>query len=324
MASAQPESGPQAEPIAIPTTKAKLGSPFLRAYPTVLAQYGLPRESFLTFLDDLNRVAVVNPPVQILGLTGQVLSFVPLQTAQIAGSAVKTAADLATYGISKGLTELCLREANREIFEPRGLKVGITKLDALAKIAGMPVLNARGQLDKTAQLLAPLEDLSEVESLSAQERRLRALEAWIEPLDLALLPEIKVPSDTLGRISAAMSERQRQKEAKGLMKDRRKELKDYDNDSRKAQEDFDKDMRKLKREEDKIRMKNLGDSHKLERKLEKVEKEKEKARIDFEKEIRKVEKTRFKDDKEEKGMKRVLWLVIWNIDDSSSPRHEST
>ena len=43
--------------VAIPATSPKLGSPFLRAYPPALEQFGIPQDVFLDFLDGLNRVA---------------------------------------------------------------------------------------------------------------------------------------------------------------------------------------------------------------------------------------------------------------------------
>lgn len=306
------------KPIAIPATNAKLGSPFLRAYPPLLAQYGLAGEDFLTFLDDLNRVAVANPPVQILGLAGTILGFVPLHTAQLVGHVVKTAADVATYGISRGRTEHCLREANRDVFAPRGLKVEIAKLDALAKLAGIPILDAEsGNIDKKAPLLEPLEDAFELNSLGVQQRRLRALEPWIEPLELALLPDVNVPSGVLGRLSAAASERQRRKGEERLMKGRKKAFEGYNEDTNEAQEDYDKDMRKLERREAKARAKKGDDSEKLDKRLQKVERKREKAIEDYEKERDKVEKHRLKDDKEDKGIRKIMWLVIRNVGDPS-------
>lgn len=308
------------KPIAIPATNAKLGSPFLRAYAPVLAQYGLPSESFLSFIDELNRVVVASPPLKILGLAGTIVSFVPLHTAQMVGHAVSGAADLATYGLSKGRTEICLREANRDLFAPRGLKVEIAKLDALAKLAGMPILDAAsGKIDKKAPLLGPLEDISQLGSLGVQQRRLQALEPWIEPLSVSLLPQIETPSYILGKMSAGASERQRRKGEENLLRSRRKALEGYEESSRKAQEDYDKDMSKLDRKEAKAHAKKSDDPNKLDKRLQKVERKREKATREYEEEIEKLEKDRLKDDKEEKGVRKILWLVIRNVADPSGP-----
>lgn len=320
-----PPSAPLAKPIAIPATDGKLGSPFLRAYAPALERHGIPRETFLSFLDELNRSVVASPPLRVLGLAGTAVSFVPLHTAQVVGRAVGAAADLAAYGVSKGRAEACLRAANRELFGPRGLEVEIARLEALARLAGMPILDAEsGKVDKRAPLLGPLEDLAEVGELGVQERRLRALEQWIEPLDVSLLPQVEVPSGALEKVSAAASERQRRKEEEGLMKKRHKAFEGYEEGSQKARDDYDKDMRKLERKEAKALAKNSDDQRKLDKRLEKVEKKRGKVARGFEEEMGKVEKDRTKDDKEEKGVRKILWLVIRSVDGSSGPSFNSS
>lgn len=321
------------KPIAIPATSTKLGSPFMRAYPPHLENYGINRSHFLGFLDDLNRCAVASPPVQILGLAGNIVGFVPLQTAQIVGTSVNFAANVATYGVSKGRTEMCLRAANRELFAPRGLKVEIAKLDALAKIAGIPgVLDpVTGKLDKKASILAPLEESlreEEVEpavvaqSQSAQHRRLQALETWIAPLDLAPLPEIKQSDNMLGKLHTMASEKQRQKEEKKFLKDRDKYFKERekaDREAAKVDKEFEKDMAKLDKEERKVRRKEAGSSKKLEEELGKIEKERAKLVKEKGKEMRKIEKDKRKEDKEEGSLRKILWLIVRNIEDPSGP-----
>lgn len=320
------------KPIAIPATSTKLGSPFMRAYPPYLESYGINRSHFLGFLDDLNRCAVASPPVQILGLAGNIVSFVPLQTAQIVGASVNFAANVATYGVSKGRTEMCLRAANRELFAPRGLKVEISKLDALAKIAGIPgVLDpVTGKLDKKASILAPLEEslgdeengVAVAQSQSAQHRRLQALENWIAPLDLAPLPEIKQSDNMLGKLHTMASEKQRQKEEKKFLKDREKQSKELekgDREAAKVEKEFEKDMAKLNKEETKVREKERGSTKKLEQELGKIEKERAKLVKEREKEMGKIEKDKRKEDKEEGSLRKILWLIVRNIEDSSGP-----
>lgn len=332
------------KPIAIPATSTKLGSPFLRAYPPQLEEesYGINRAQFLGFLDDLNRCAVASPPVQILGLAGNIVGFVPLQTAQIVGASVNLAASVATYGVSKGRTEMCLRGANRELFAPRGLKVEIAKLDALAKIAGIPgVLDpVTGKLDKKASVLAPLEELEEEEeeeegslgegeggtmvapSQRAQRRRLQALESWIAPLDLAPLPEIKQSGNVLGKLHAMASERQRHKEEKKMLKGRDKHFKECekgDREAAKVEREFEKDMAKLDKEERKVRAKEAGSRKKLEEELGKIDKERAKLAKEREEEMEMIEKNKRKEDKEEGSLRKILWLIVRNIEDSSGP-----
>ena len=298
------------KPVAIPATNARLGSPFLRSYPPSLANYALPPEVFLRFLDNLNRVAVASPPLQVLGLAGTVTSFVPLATAQIVGNAVSFAAQAGTVAVSKGRTELYLREANKDIFGPRGLKAEIAKIDAIAKIAGIPILDAAGKIDKKSKLLDDI-DVQNTRNVSGQERRLMALSHWTAPLEVTPLPEIEQQKNPLSRLNQAASERQRRKGEEKLIEDREKAHKKMTKDGSKAEREYEKEMRKLEKEEEKVRRKE--DGRKLDKELEKIEKERRKAEREYEKETGKL----MKEDKEEKALRKILWLVIRNLEDDS-------
>ncbi|KAJ4258850.1 hypothetical protein NW762_007937 [Fusarium torreyae] len=321
----QDASLPSLKPIAIPATSSKLGSPFLRAFPPILEdRYNFPREVFLRFLDDLNRAAVASPPVQILGLAGGIVSMVPLGTAQIVGNSVNAAANLSTFAMSKSRSELCIRKANKELFMPRGLKLEFAKLDAVARCAQIPILNSEGKIEKNTMILGPLEDALEQSSMSAQQRRLQALEPWIAPLDLTPLPDLHVPDNFISKMHAATSERQRLKEEKKIEKDRVKAHKDWTKDSRKAQEDYEKEMRKIEKETLKVHKKCAKDPRELEKELKKLNKEREKCEKEYDKEMGKVDKDRQKDDKEEKGVRKVLWLLIRPLDDLSVEEQTNT
>lgn len=60
----------------------------------------------------------------------------------------------------------------------------------------------------------------------------------------------------------------------------------------------------------------------MRKKLEKVKKERSKAEKDYEKEMQKVQKDTVKDDKEHKGMRKVLWLIIRDLDAESGVERE--
>lgn len=303
------------KPIAIPATSSKLGSPFLRAFPPVLEErYGLPRQTFLRFLDDLNRATVASPPVQVLGLAGSIVSMVPLQTTQIIGTSVNAAAGLATFAVSKSRSELCIAKANQELFAPRGLRVELAKLDAVARCARMPILDSEGKIDKNASILSPLEDALDQSSMTAQQRRLQALEPWIEPLDLTPLPELHVPDNFMSKMHASTSERQRKKEEEKMAKHRAKAHEDWSKDLQKAEEDYEKDMRKIEKKTIKAHKKHAKDERDLEKKLGKLEQRKEKYEEDYQKDIAKANKDWRKDDKEEKSVRKVLWILIRSLD----------
>lgn len=295
--------------IAIPSTMPKLGSPFLRAYPPALDQYNISRELFLHFVDDLNRGIVASPPFQVLGLAGNIVSqTVPLATAQIVGGAVSAAATFGTVAVSKGRMEMFLRDSNRTIFNPRGLKVEIVKLQALATAAAMPILMENGKIDKKASLLAPIE--SDDVSVTGQQRRLNALKPWIAELDLEPLPELATPDNLLSKWSAGVSERQRRKGEEKMLKKRDHAYEKHAEKTAEADKEFRKEIRKLDKEEAKVRRKEEG--KKLEEELRKVQKERAKAQKEFDKKTREAEKDKRKDDKEEDQLHKILWLMISN------------
>ena len=74
---------------------------------------------------------------------------------------VNVAANAAAYGMSKGRSELLLRQANKEIFAPRGLRVAIVKLNVVARAAEIPILDDEGKIVKGASLLAPVDNPEE-------------------------------------------------------------------------------------------------------------------------------------------------------------------
>ncbi|CAH0051193.1 unnamed protein product [Clonostachys solani] len=292
--------------IAIPATTPKLGSPFLRAYPPSLGHLHISKDLFLGFIDQLNRASVASPPVQAVGLVGNLVGMVPFATAQIVGTAVNTAATLTTVVVSKGRTEMVLRQANHEIFRPRGLKAYIAKLDALARVAKIPILDVGGNIDSKSSILPPVQGMGD-SIIGMQERRIAALGPWIAPLDIESIPPVEKPTNPLSRMHAVVSERQRSREEEKLMKSRIKVTEDRSKDTAKAQDKYDKEMRKLL-----SKRKSHENLSKQTRKQEKIESK-------YQKKMGKVDRHRQKDDEEEKILRKLLFLVI--DDAESSPAH---
>jgi hypothetical protein len=212
--------------------------------------------------------------------------------------------------VSKGRTELYLRDANKNIFAPRGLKVDIAKVEAIAKLAGIPILDGLGKLDKNSKLLGDLE-VEELHTLSGQERRLSALGLWIAPLEVTPLPSIERQSNLMSRLNQEASERQRHKGEKKLIEDRAKGQEKANKEGNKAECEYAREMRKLDKEEQRVRKKE--DGHKLERELAKIEKHRRKAEKDYAKDSGKA----LEEDKEEKAMRKILWLVTRDLIDDS-------
>jgi hypothetical protein len=315
------------KPIAIPSTAPKYGSAFLRAYPPVLERYNLSAVDFLAFLDNLNRVMMKSPPLQVLSLAGGIVGFVPIHTAQLVGGAVQMVSDVAAGAMQRGMTEVALKRANTEIFGPRGLKVEVAKTEAVAKLTGMPnVLDVDGKLNKKAKLLIPLEADADVGEIDTAQRRLDSMRPWIAELQVIPSSDGELPTSTMARLGTKMVGRKRAKQEKKTLEDRGKAHTDYSKETRKAQEDFDKDMRKLDEDLDKdlrdierklaeaAQKSNHKDIAKLQDKREKVmakyDKQKSKIEREYQKEMDDVEADFRKDDKEEKTMRKLYWLII--------------
>lgn len=297
------------KPIAIPATNADLGSAFLRAYPPVLVNFDISRDVFLEFLDRLNRGIVASPPMRVLGFAADVVGFVPEPTAQIVSVAAGIGATIGTFAMSKIRGEVIIRQANKEIFFPKGLEVRIAKLKTVAKLANMPVLNDKGDVDKQSPILESLQalaDTNELTTISAQERRLRALETWISPLDVEELPAVANPASILSKVDVFVSETERKSAEKSMLKKRVRVTKKHEKESQKALSKYESS---LERFEEKERSVNAHGRH-ASRDMERLEDRRQKATLKYEKEVEKAHKHYQKKDKEERNIRRIYFLVI--------------
>jgi hypothetical protein len=303
------------QPVAIPATAATLGSPFLRAYPIELESYGIDAPTFLAFVDELNRLMVASPPVQAIGLAGDIVGLVPLVTAQIVGTALSTAAAATKYGMSKGLSAKFVRDSNNNIFAPHGLKANIVTLEVVAKTANVPILNDEGKIVKDAKILAPLEELNA--DFSGQQRRLLALAPWTSPLQILPSEHRIAPDNMFLKVHDFASKHQRTSEEKKILKRREKAVTDaprreekLHKDIEKLRKDFEKDMKKLEEEEDKIERKEAKKPAKMARELAKLEGEMGKVEGKYDDAMAKLQGKSMKKDKEEAAVRKVLWLLI--------------
>ncbi|ORY17944.1 hypothetical protein BCR34DRAFT_554544 [Clohesyomyces aquaticus] len=315
-------TAPLHQPITIPATSPSLGSPFLRAYPPSLSAFDIPPPTFLQFLDDLNRAIVVSPPLSVLGLAGELVGMVPLATAQIVGNSVSAAAKLGAHGISKGRCEMFIKESNQKLFAPRGLRVDIVKLEVVAKEAGIPILDQRGKIVKGTTLLRPVSGLEA--NVSAQQRRVEALGPWTSPLEVLPDEHREVPESMFGKIHAVTSERQRRKEESKILKKRPGGPKDVDKmreEEEKLQEKLDKDMREFADDEEKVRRKERKDLEKMESKLRKVGEKRDKRQREYDEDLERLYRKLgpSKKDKEEKALRKILWLLIRRENSNAPP-----
>ncbi|KAI0117804.1 hypothetical protein GGR51DRAFT_268324 [Nemania sp. FL0031] len=301
-------------PIVIPAVAASLGSPFLRAYPRSLQAFGISREDFLSMLDGLNRVTVQSPPLNALGVAGDVLGVVPLASAQTVGLVINTAAKIGTVALSKGATEAYLRKVNKETLAPRGLKMEIAKLEAMARVNKLPILDASGKIREDVKLLQPLLDEREIATMGRAERWLRALELWVEPLDVEALPPVNTDTNLWGRIHTSASERERKGAEKKILKDRNKAFEKHQKSVDQAEERRTRQLARLERMELKVRD---GHSHRVDSKLRRIDERREKTEMRHQDKIEKIAEDSMAKDKEARAMTKVLWLIIRNLNEDS-------
>jgi len=278
----------------------------------------------------LNSVSVASPPLQIIGLAGNLLGPFTAGASHIAAGAVAGAASLGTYAVSMSRTEMHMRAANRDLFGPRGVKAMITNLAALARISNIPILRPDGKIDKHIPLLRPVlsadpddpdaafyDYASASPTISAQQRRIEALQPYIADLRIFSPNAIGTanPSslggigDFYNSMSAKASERQRNKAENKLLKGRQKVADKMEDEENKLQREWDREMRKLTRDlEREIRRHGPGG-----RKAREAELKLRKKEMDFQEKLDKMERKVGKDDKEEEMLRKVHWLVIINI-----------
>lgn len=304
-----------AKPIAIPATSHSLGSPFLRAYPPGLGTYGISRATFLNFLDDLNRVAVVSPPLIMLSVACNAAGLVPEPTVQIVAFSTDLVNNAAMYAVSKGRMEMVLRKANKEIFRPHGLRAQVAKLEAVAYLAGMPILDSEKKVIKGSTILAPHGDIHEIHTLSGQQRRLKALEPWISPLDVQELPEIQERKNPVSKLSVSLSEWQREHGEKKLITGRKKAMDKQTADQQKAVKRLEKDFESILKVENQILEKTarLSDEDEL-----KLGKKRQKAVDRYDEALGKMAAKKDKKDKEEQGIRKIHFLLLSSADDDTS------
>lgn len=223
-------------PIAIPQTEHGLGNSFLRAWAPILQDQDITEAEFLEFIDHLNVVSTANPPLQVLDVVGGVIGLVPSLWVQLAGGLAQLAAKVGTVAVSKGRSDMYLKEVNEKMFKPRGLKVSIAKTDAMRYTLRIPTSNP---------ILAPLEGGNL--AISTAERALKAIHLYNTPLELNTLPPPTAQTTWLAKMSAKQVKKKEQKTEEKTIKKREKALKKIGKTERKAEKRARKQERKHER-----------------------------------------------------------------------------
>ena len=296
------------KPIAIPAVEAVSNAPFLRAYPPELESYNLPRGSFLTFLDNLNQVVATSAPLQVLDAAGGTLRRVPiLFPLHILGAAVSGLANLSHTGISKGRAERTLKQANKDIFGPRGLKVEIGKLDALAQISGIPILDTKGKATRlTAVAGAGLSALQPVttgewSNIDQVERQLKTFQPWIADLQIDPLPWTS--KSRLTRYNTVMKKRDN-KQQQHTTQERQRKLAALLNNYTTALRDIDAKEQQARN--------SIRDPEKLYAVLDGLAVDRDKMQKHFDGESMMVQEA-YATGEDESHLRKILWLIIRDV-----------
>lgn len=132
--------------------------------------------------------------------------------------------------MSKSRTDSSIKQANRDIFGPRGLRVEIAKLDALAHVAQFPMLDSQGKINQQAPLFLQLQYEASMASTVTDERqqqeidlqqRIRTLQPWIAELEFEVLPWSSKSKLTRFNASLKKYNEPRDEEKRGMgMRDR--------------------------------------------------------------------------------------------------------
>lgn len=285
-------------PIAIPQIGPGMGVPFARVYSSYLESIGISVSEFMDFIDDLNVAATASPPLQVLNLAGGIIGNVPHHWAVVAGNIMSTSAQLGTAAVSKGRTELYIRSMNEKLFNPRGLKVALASTEAMM---------VRCQIPPDTPLLAGADTDRKFE-----ERLLSVVSPYTAPITFTV-PKPTTQESSLDKWSAKQVDR----DIKSMDKKRAKEHEKEEKKNDKKRHEVDKEIAKLEKEisslEAKAHKRRSSDPGKIDKKLEREISKAEKKRDELEEKLDQPGKKGHKG-KEEKKSRKVLWILIENVD----------
>lgn len=346
------------------TFRGAFASPFVRAYPPVLADVGISQSAFLSFVDGVNEAFIGSPAFGATGVLGIVMQqFYGLPPVQFAGIGLSVASGFGSAAVSYGRTRAYFKAVNPHLFHPVGLHATVSKTKKMMAAIGVPEDHLK--LPPLGRGGAACTDPADWEQIVKEDepvmRRLRALSDYISPLDFDVPPSV-APDSLLKKMGDAKAKKALRKQHKKLMARRPKAYRTgYDpvwgQRSKKAQRKILKVERSIEKEEHKLEEK-LAKSHDDKRKAKATRKSHKKlARL--RRKIKRLEETDGSDSdsgssssssssedeklvkaerKEEKIAQKIYWIVIsqWDgeedgdgdtaddLDDDVEHEHEVT
>lgn len=309
------------ELVAIPQISNGIGVPYSRAYSPALQDHSISMSEFVEFIDNLNIVSTGSPPLKVIDAVGGILGVVPIHWFALAGGLTQALAKVGTAAVSKVRADRYMKRVNEEFFGPRRLRAEIVTVEALGAV-----------LELTKEQIAVQRLEGEDLGVGVLERRMRAVGPYISPTSFDV-PSPVAATTVLEKWCERQVRMDLAKREKKFMKGRRevveKEAGKGEKKGRKSEREYNKEMRKLDAEEDKINHKTDKDIMKAEKQkdvdkaerkrwkeMEKIESEREKVMQDTDRERRKEQERYEKEDKEIEASKKVLWILIQNLDES--------
>lgn len=205
-------------PVAIPQMNKGRGTPFQRLYAPELEGYNLSEQDFMDFIDTLNIVSAASPPFKILDIAGGVIGLVPYHWAQLASQIMKLTVMGGTAVVSKSRTDSFLNEANKQVFGPKGLRVGLITTDALMLAIGFP---RERQLTLPLKASVPLDQQPKFHT-----RLLEGLRGYVSDTYPTELAPKNTATNKIDKLSAGMVKRNMESIDKKLMKENKKQMED--------------------------------------------------------------------------------------------------
>jgi hypothetical protein len=228
--------------------------------------------------------------------------MVPHHWATIGGFAIQTSAQLGTAAVSKGRTEMYMKEMNEKFFVPRKLKIAIASGEAVGAVVGLP----RG-----GPILAPV--TGETMQIGTVERSLEVMKGYTANLDFNIPPPAE-QTTMLAKMSARQIERQGEKNEKKMLKEREKAWKKEEKERLKILERQEKERESRLRGSDRDSgEEDTGPKTRRELKREKSRERKERRK---EKRVEKKEEKKHGkrgQNKEAEKAEKLLWILIENL-----------
>ncbi|USW48321.1 hypothetical protein Slin15195_G016400 [Septoria linicola] len=284
-----------------------------------LAEYGISRSDFLTFIDELNEHWVANPALDGVRLVGTIMGqFHGLPVVQLVGTGVEIGAGVSSAATSIARSKMYFKAINTKLFHLVGLHAQTCSTkEMLAKIGHSGEELKLAPVEMADQLggSAIVDESGHSSTLAVAEdsrmRRMKALEGYAAPLDFNV-PETVAPRNLLKKMGHAHAEHMVKKQTKREVRKRAEDADDRDKKTIKADKETRRALERVEEAEEKGQDRVRKEFEKEEKRLIKeIDKEQQKCDRELKKQSQKSAKDVAKPkDREEEATQKIQWVVI--------------